>query len=276
MAQLDFDFASFAQPVRPAPATGRIERAKRPYELQLDLAFLAEDEPAWFAEQRQASPRARLEEALCQALGSKVVLWLTDNASTMISARKRGDTIHARVHQLFVDAPGDVLKALASYLAEERPRPEDQATLKKYVESYRGVLNEALYRRLRIEPLGEYHDLARILDRVNREYFEGKINAQITWSNAPRGKRRATITLGTYAHELRLIRVHPALDQPFVPEYFLEYVVFHEALHQVHPQTEADRRDVHSESFMADERRFRRYHEAKAWETRNITKLLRF
>ncbi|MBI2372536.1 MAG: hypothetical protein HYV07_00920 [Deltaproteobacteria bacterium] len=277
VAQLAFAFDDDPGPPRPAPSGPKPKRHKGPVEHQLDLARVAEDEDRWFAAERTVPERARLENVLRAALGPRVVLWLTDNASTMVSSRRRGESTHVRVHQVFVDAPEGVLDALGRFLAADAPDPRDQAVLDQYVESHRGTLKEVREQRVRIEPFGEFHDLARILDRVNRDYFAGAVDARITWSSAAKGKQRTSITLGTYCHELRLIRVHPALDQPFVPDYFLEYVVFHEALHQFHdPDQASGRQRLHPSTFEADERRFRRYGEAKAWEARNISKLLRF
>jgi hypothetical protein len=74
-----------------------------------------------------------------------------------------------------------------------------------------------------------------------------------------------------------MIRVHPLLDRPFVPTWFLEYVVYHEMLHSVVPDRfqKNGRRIVHHEDFNRRERRFRWFRRAKAWEQENLARFLR-
>ena len=62
-----------------------------------------------------------------------------------------------------------------------------------------------------------------------------------------------------------------------VPRYFVEMVVFHEMLHQIHPPAVdgAGRRVVHGTEFRAAERRFPGYLRARAWEKAHLHLLLR-
>ena len=83
--------------------------------------------------------------------------------------------------------------------------------------------------------------------------------------------------MGSYSVEERLIRIHRALDRAFVPAFFVEWIVFHEMLHQVHDiKVKNGRREFHSRAFLADEARFEHYHEARAWERRHLDELLTY
>jgi predicted metal-dependent hydrolase len=90
--------------------------------------------------------------------------------------------------------------------------------------------------------------------------------------------RRRSIKLGSYHASERLIRIHPALDQPFVPEYFIAFVIFHEMLHERIGTTRQGhgRRCVHPPEFRALEARFPSAAEALRWEKENLGKLLRY
>jgi predicted metal-dependent hydrolase len=51
-----------------------------------------------------------------------------------------------------------------------------------------------------------------------------------------------------------------------VPEWFTEYILYHEMLHIKHPARLTNgRRYYHTSAFRADERRFPSYHEAQRW-----------
>jgi len=77
--------------------------------------------------------------------------------------------------------------------------------------------------------------------------------------------------------EDRVIRINPALDQPFVPPWFLRYVLYHEMLHSVVPDEtlSRNRRRVHTEEFNRREREFRHYRRARRWEEENLSRFLR-
>ena len=69
----------------------------------------------------------------------------------------------------------------------------------------------------------------------------------------------------------------PLLDQPFVPRWFLEYVLYHEMLHSVvRDETDAaGRRRIHTEEFYRREKAFPSYRRARKWEDENLARFLR-
>ena len=83
--------------------------------------------------------------------------------------------------------------------------------------------------------------------------------------------------MGSYSVEERLIRIHPALDRRFVPRYFLDWIVYHEMLHQVHDiPVIGGRRQFHTPEFMAQESNYEHYERARDWERRNLDRILNF
>jgi hypothetical protein len=118
--------------------------------------------------------------------------------------------------------------------------------------------------------VGWHHDLSAIFAALNRRYFGGRIAATITYGPAPRRRRpRKSIKMGSYSAESRVIRIHPALDQPGVPRFFVEWIVFHEMLHHLYRARAGSerRRGVHPPEFVEHERRFHAFHRAQAWES---------
>src|SRR5262249_23445583 len=116
-----------------------------------------------------------------------------------------------------------------------------------------------------------------LFDALNERYFDVAVDARITWGKAAAIRRRS-IKLGSYHANEKLIRIHPALDQSFVPAYFVEFVVFHEMLHErLGTKLRMDgRRCVHPPEFRALEARFPHAAAALKWEKDNINRLLRY
>lgn len=258
------------RPVRAAPEPVRVET--REPEPELEGEESRADAICLLKEQ------ARVEHLLRIRIGAHVLVSLTRNTSTMISFRKKGRALYVRVHRMFGQAPDDVLHALASFISKDRTSKAEAKLLDGWIERHRPVLTEARAKAVQARPFGEVHDLQEMFARLNARYFGGKVEAQITWSKAAKKQRRTSIHMGTYSDELRLIRIHPALDQEFVPTFFVEFVVFHEMLHQVHDVKAkgCGRREVHTPAFREDEQRFERYREARDWERQNLKRLLRY
>jgi hypothetical protein len=125
---------------------------------------------------------------------------------------------------------------------------------------------------------GRFFNLRRVFDKMNTRYFGNRLRGYtILWGRKRRQRPKDQIVFGTIQEDDRVIRIHPLLDQRFVPTWFLEYVVYHEMLHAVVPDKydQNGRRLVHHDKFQEKERRFHWFKRAKAWEEENLARFLR-
>jgi hypothetical protein len=219
----------------------------------------------------------RLEQRVAHQLpGAALDLEVTDNRSTMISVKREpGPAYRVRLHHLFVDADAGIIHALARYIAD------NDAAASERLGDYIDANTDRIVRARRAEPLetlGDVYDLAELFDSLNVRYFGGRIDARIGWGRrGGKRRRRASIKMGSYSVEERLIRIHPTLDRSFVPRYFVEWIVFHEMLHQVHDIPTVDgRRQFHTPEFLAQERKFEHYIPARRWERDNLGRILSY
>lgn len=217
----------------------------------------------------------RVEAVARQVFGPKVLVALTQNRSTMISYSLRQGVLHLRLHRVFASASEEVLRAVAAFVSG-KTTARQSALIDAWIEKHRHLIRTS--ELIKPQPYGEYHNLQALRDDLNRRYFQGTMTARITWSKALRGRKRHSIRMGSYCEEQNLIRIHPALDQAFVPAYFVQSVVFHEMLHELHgAEEERDgRRAVHTPEFLEDEQRYENFGRAKRWEQKNLHRLLRY
>ncbi|HTB72531.1 MAG TPA: hypothetical protein VK762_04785 [Polyangiaceae bacterium] len=232
-----------------------------------------------------AAPRLFVHEGARQALERKlrvafpgpVILSITDNRHSIITHRVQKGVLHARVHHMFLDAPPAVVDALVRYVT--RGDRDASATLGDHIDDN----GFRLARRKRNAPLvtkGRHHDLLELFEGINERYFGSSVNAVITWGKRPtrktKGAPQRTIKLGSYSAVDRLIRIHPALDQKWVPRYFVAYIVYHEMLHHVIPGSRGlGRVNLHPPEFKEREKQFRYFERALEWERRRVARLLR-
>lgn len=204
-----------------------------------------------------------------------VLLAVTDNYRQMISSSLREGILQARVHHMFLDAPAVVQDALVRYVVKQ-----DRAAslvVGQYIDENGHRIRASRPVSTPLTTQGRTHDLLSLFQKLNLTYFNGAVDALITWGKRTRAKKpRRTIKLGSYSAIERLIRIHPVLDRPWVPRYFISYVIYHEMLHHVMPASHGNgRRMLHPPQFLARERLFRDYERALAWEKAHVGRLLR-
>lgn len=221
--------------------------------------------------------KQRIERIVREVLGPRVMVTLTQNRSTMISCRHRRGVVYFRIHTIFEEATEDVIRAAARYVTGQKTNAREDHLIDAYIEANREVVKQPA-REAILQPRGEVHDLEGMFEDLNRRYFDDRITARITWSRALKKQKRRSMRLGSYCDETKIIRIHPALDQAFVPAYFVASVVFHEMLHEVHgaPEHPSGRREVHTPAFLADEKKFTDYERARKWEAKHLSRLLKY
>jgi len=232
---------------------------------QLPLPF--EDAPLWDADSLAAT--------LSRESARAISLALTDNRSVLLSFRRCGGITHLRLHRMFLHSPLAVVRALARSLR----RTSRVADLE-----VRRFMNDNLHRvrkqRSPLPPLvtaGRAHDLGGIFRRLNARFFGDRLEVPLTWGRGVGRARRGGLTFGSYDPVLGLIRIHPVLDRPEVPFFFVESVVYHEMLHHKlgGVPDRAGRTVYHTRAFRQAEARYPWHREALAWEKDNLPNLLR-
>jgi hypothetical protein len=131
-----------------------------------------------------------------------------------------------------------------------------------------------------LQGAGAHHDLRAIAQALNATHFGGECPVHVTWGregHRPARARRRTILFGSYCSRRHLVTIHPALDSPDAPAFFVEFVVYHEMLHKAEPPvlSPTGRREVHTRAFRRRERLFPRYAEARAFEERFVREMAR-
>jgi predicted metal-dependent hydrolase len=220
-----------------------------------------------------------LRRELERLTGHTVALIVTDNTSTMMTVKrdKSGGGFKLRIHRMFLQADPRVIRALGDWV--RRPRSgESGAVIDEFIRKHRHLIRRRRPNEILITE-GIHHDLREMYDTLNRKHFQGAVTAGITWGRMPPSRRRRSIRFGSYTAEDRLIRIHPLLDQAFVPDYFVRYIVFHEMLHAYLGLGKATngRRCVHSPEFRRREQRYPDYDRAVEWQSSasNLRRLLR-
>ncbi|MGC9357448.1 MAG: hypothetical protein ACP5GX_06265, partial [Anaerolineae bacterium] len=185
--------------------------------------------------------------------------------SYLYRARKKDDGLHVTVHEGFIGAPGKVLKALACTVLLKKREPY-RRTVSDYAtsEAFAEIVMAMELTTDDVEPVtqGRYFDLEEVFERVNATYFDGQQSRpKLTWNRTITGRK-----LGHYDPLRDIVMVSVTLDAPGVPDYVVDYVMYHELLHKdLGIDVVNGRRYSHTPEFRAAEERFQEYAEAQGF-----------
>lgn len=109
---------------------------------------------------------------------------------------------------------------------------------------------------------GKCYDLNELFEKVNHEYFASSlVKPRLVWSRINTYSK-----LGHYESARDRVMLALTLDNANIPEFVVEFVLYHELLHKYHGATWMNgRRMVHTPEFRRDERKFKLYKEAEEW-----------
>jgi len=176
--------------------------------------------------------------------------------------KTQGKTI-LQINEAYITAPFEIKKSILS-AAFSRYQSKHTSVIKAYS-------NNSNFRHLNgqvsgdpianlISCRGEKYNLSFLFDKLNNEYFRGQLSQpRLVWSSR-RSKRR----LGYYHPEINTIAVTKNLDDKKIPRLLVEYVLYHEMLHQHFGiKNHNGRRYAHTSAFRTAEKFFKHQKEAE-------------
>jgi len=199
-----------------------------------------------------------------------------ENTSTMVSLSRKGKRLSLRIHRLFTRAPTDVLEVIVRCFFTRPTRRQTQRWREQifdFLEKKRLVAAEQNALLSVRSPRGQTYNLDELQEEVRGRFFTDCRPLDIGW--APRVTSSLMAKwIATPPGTPNVIVVNPLLDDARVPRYYLEYIVFHELLHEVIPiRRERGRWLHHSAEFRRREREFPQYERALRWESHWVGKL---
>jgi hypothetical protein len=188
------------------------------------------------------------------------------------TVREREGRIHFRLSDRLEGAPDEVLEGVVGILLCRFLRLSDSRADPAAVRAYRAYLNDERdagpaparrQGRKHIDPVGAHRSLLGSFLRVS-------LDLGLALPKVPTLSWSKTVSRHRFGHwdpEHNAVVISQVLDDPDVPEFVLDYVLYHELLHILHPvkMGSGTKRIVHSAAFKRDERKFPRWREGDEW-----------
>jgi hypothetical protein len=194
----------------------------------------------------------------------KVKVELT-NFACLYKYKTTPNQTHLQLSEGFIQADDDILTAVMKVALEGKSKKEVRLVRQfGLTEAYQDVILELdLIADVAAEtPLGDHYNLDELFEKVNREYFESNLDKpRLTW-NRVLTKRK----FGHYEKARDRVAIGQILDDRRIPEFVVEFVLYHELLHKHHGISWVKGKcRAHTPAFRRSERQFRFYREASEW-----------
>ena len=187
----------------------------------------------------------------------------------VLTIRRREEAVYVRFSDLMRQCSLPVLEGAAALLLSRIYRRKPPKSLVQpyfdYTRSMRTRQRIQRMRRTRVRPAattpqGRQFNLAGMFDSLNAKYFGGMLSRpHLGWST--RSWRRQ---FGCFDPGPNQILLNRRMDHPRVPQFVVEYVLFHEMLHVKHPTRRSGCTLVsHSPEFRAEEKLFPEFERAR-------------
>ncbi len=187
----------------------------------------------------------------------------------VLTIRRREDAVYVRFSDLMRQCSLPVLEGAAALLLARIYRRRAPKSLTQpyldYARSQRTRERIQRMRRARIRPRatnpqGRIFDLSQMFSALNEKFFAGSLaRPHLGWST--RSWRRQ---FGCYDPGPNQILLNRRMDHPAVPQFVVEYVLYHEMLHVKHPTRRAGCSLIsHSKEFRAEEKLFPEFDRAR-------------
>lgn len=187
----------------------------------------------------------------------------------VLTIRRREDAVYVRFSDLMRQCGLPVLEGAAALLLARIYRRRAPKSLTQpyldYARSHRTRDRIQRMRRARVRPRpsipqGSFFDLSQLFSALNETFFAGSLERpHLGWST--RSWRRQ---FGCYDPGPNQILLNRRMDHPAVPQFVVEYVLYHEMLHVKHPTRRAGCSLIsHSKEFRAEEKLFPEFDRAR-------------
>ncbi len=179
--------------------------------------------------------------------------------------RQTNAGLRVTIHEGFVGAPHRVVRALVcAVLLKDEGAYQETIKAYAYGEDFLEVLLALDMTTAADENVtrGHHFDLEQVFARVNAAYFAGQLaRPGLTWNRTITGAK-----FGHYDPLRDRVMISVTFDAPGVPDYAVDFVMYHELLHKhLGINVVNGRRCAHSAEFRAAERRFLHYEQARAF-----------
>jgi len=153
--------------------------------------------------------------------------------------RVRSGQVYVRLSDLIKDSPPEVMRSLAfvlvaRLLGKKVPAVHERVyrdyTLTPDVMRSSDIARRHRGRKMISSAQGNAYDLEKMFSKLNRRYFDSSLEKPtLTWS-----QRKTRSILGHHDRVYETITISKSLDSAQVPDWFVEFILYHEMLHIKH------------------------------------------
>jgi len=139
-------------------------------------------------------------------------------------------------------------------------------------ESSKAKLIDFLSRAKKTQPQSHHqHPYQSILDELRSQHFPSLAPLKLVRGKEGKKGSQKTIRLASYWAKRKEIRLHPFIEIEGMPDFYLQYLLYHELCHAwLVMSGQAKDGEHHGPDFMTLEKKFPQLHQAIEWEDQGL------
>lgn len=107
-----------------------------------------------------------LKDYFEKAAGKAISLTLTDNYTSMLSVKTKGNSVFIRLHWMFLHAGNDVIREIAEFI---KFRKRKTPLISKFIRDKQNCLKNKQPKTVSIRTQGRYYNLKELFNSLNKE-----------------------------------------------------------------------------------------------------------
>ena len=166
-----------------------------------------------------------------QFLPSNCIINIKSHNNNLIKIKKKIFSTDINIHPAFLNADKNIIQDIIVFVNQDKNKDlkETKYRLSKFFEENYKPKNIKINKKFKYKNIENlFNNIVKKLNDLydNINFFELKI----TWGRNCK-KRYRSIRFGSFDKKNNLIRIHPALDNTMVPDFFINSIVYHEIAH---------------------------------------------
>ncbi|MCJ7625582.1 MAG: hypothetical protein MUO76_18975 [Anaerolineaceae bacterium] len=191
----------------------------------------------------------------------KTIAFKFANSSSLFSANSSKDPITLNINICFMNASTGILDDILKAIFRKDKKAQMRVKQSAQKDEFSQILIElAAIAMPQSSSQGQHYDLQHSFQRVNNGYFKGELaEPALLWNRTINTRR-----MGYWSPIRKAVVINILLDSSDVPQYVLDFVMYHELLHSVlGSKAGKSKLYSHTKEFKQKERSFSRYQEAE-------------
>jgi predicted SprT family Zn-dependent metalloprotease len=205
-------------------------------------------------------------------LSSEYKIDIKKSGNSLIHIKNKLFSKNILIHPIYLKADNNIFNDIIFFIKNSNKKNQELSNVKKRLSIF--YQNNLISKKeIKLNHLYNHKNITlffmEILDKISLIFDLDFSILKISWGRKSK-KRCRSIRFGSYNMKNHLIKIHPVLDDPAVPDHFIKSVIYHEICHYIYNELNPEMKSYHNKIFYNILKKVDMlYSQSKKWENEN-------